>query len=177
MSSEEIRIARSIAFGHAAAGMFAVSIIVVGVSVHSVIYTDCFSQILSPSGIQLFMVTYGFTVFLETPAPKRKGRLPYMIITCILFVLPTIGTLVLYNRYFNIWWDMKGPLEYFPRQATQMEWANHVNNTLCCITFLLADGLMVYRCYMIWADRLWVVIFPGLLQAASTGEGDGRSTL
>lgn len=122
------------------------------------------------TGIQLFMVIYGFSVLLETPPSKRQGRLPYMFISLTLFALPTIAALVLFHRYFNIWRDMNGPLDYFPRRKTQGVWATYLNNALYCVTILLGDGLLLFRCYIIWADRLWVLVLPALLFISSVGK-------
>lgn len=116
------------------------------------------------------MVVYGFSLFLEMSPEKRRGRLPYMIINLAFFVLPTIGTLVVFNRYFNIWWDLQSPLEYGRRRATQMIWATHANNIIFKLTIWLGDSLMLYRCYVIWTDKIWVMAIPGLLYLATTGE-------
>lgn len=116
------------------------------------------------------MILYGLTVYLETPPAKREGRLLYMLVSLMLFILPTVAILVLFHRYFNIWWDLKGPLDYFPRRMSQLAWARDVNNTLVCMTILLGDSLMFYRCYIIWVDRLWVLIVPGLLYITVTGK-------
>jgi len=118
-------------------------------------------------GIQLFMVIYAFDVFLRMSPEKRKGRLPYMILNWVFFILPSIGTLLLFYRHFNIWWDVQSPLDFPKHRATQLMWTVHTNNTLVCLSILLGDSLMLYRCYIMWADKLWVMIVPGLLYIAT----------
>lgn len=116
------------------------------------------------------MVIYAFDVFLRMSPEKRKGRLPYMILNWVFFILPSIGTLLLFYRHFNIWWDVQSPLDFPKHRATQLMWTVHTNNTLVCLSILLGDSLMLYRCYIMWADKLWVMIVPGLLYIATAGK-------
>lgn len=163
--------ARTVVYANAAAGLLVVGNIVIGMC-YVVIVQNCVSRGTSIFfiGIQLFMVIYGFSVFLETPPSKRKGRLVYMIISLILFVLPTVASLVSFHRYFTVWRYTSVLLADPSARTPQLAWTAHVNNTLCYLTILLGDGLMLYRCYIIWADRLWVLIVPGLLFISSIGE-------
>lgn len=92
-----------------------------------------------------------------------------MVINLLLFIIPTLGTLVLFYRYFTIWWDSESPLDYRKRRVQQLMWAAYMNNTLGNISIVVGDLLLLYRCWLIWADRIWVIIFPSISYIASIG--------
>lgn len=46
-----------------------------------------------------------------------------------------------------------------------------VPNLMVLLNSWLADGLLLYRCYIIYAKKYWVVVFPCLMYLASVGMG------
>lgn len=120
-------------------------------------------------GIQIFMVTYSMVVFSETPRPARKGRHRYMVINLLLFLISTLATILVFTRYFTLWWDADGPLDYAQRRHGQAVWATLFNNIAGNFTICLGDALLLYRCYIVWADRKWVMIVPTVTYIAALG--------
>ncbi len=54
------------------------------------------------TGIQLFMCTYGQILFMESPGPLRRGRLPYIVVSWTIFLLFTLGQTINSHFVFNI---------------------------------------------------------------------------
>jgi hypothetical protein len=52
------------------------------------------SMTLVVAGIQLFMCLYNLSLYFETPKEKRRGRLPYILASFVIFVLFSIATSV-----------------------------------------------------------------------------------
>lgn len=77
--------------------------------------------------------------------------------------------MVLFYRYFTLWWESDSPLDYARRRSQTIMWAAHFNNTLSHITVWMGDMLLPYRAWLIWADKLWVMIIPGLAFMGAVG--------
>ncbi|TFK22302.1 hypothetical protein FA15DRAFT_563240, partial [Coprinopsis marcescibilis] len=119
-------------------------------------------------GIQFFMTSYGLVVFFETPPGKRKGRGPYIITGCLIFVLFTVSACIDIIKPFGALLEASDGLEYmeviFSDLAT---WKHIVNDVSISLVFVLGDGLLLYRCYLMFIGSWWVLVAPVLTYLSS----------
>ncbi|KAJ2936310.1 hypothetical protein H1R20_g780, partial [Candolleomyces eurysporus] len=112
-------------------------------------------------GIQLFMCIYGQILFTESPDPLRRGRLPYIVVSWTIFLLFTLGQTINSHFVFNI---VSGivPLEEAKQDALM------ITGTVTVVAIQwVGDGLLLYRAYIIWSDKLWVLVLPLLTYLAT----------
>ncbi|KAJ2913714.1 hypothetical protein MD484_g6704, partial [Candolleomyces efflorescens] len=112
-------------------------------------------------GIQLFMCTYGQILFMESPGPLRRGRLPYIVISWTIFLLFTLGQTINSHFVFNI---VSGivPLEEAKQDALM------ITGTVTVIAIQwVGDGLLLYRAYILWSEKLWLLVLPILTYLAT----------
>ncbi|KAH6914660.1 hypothetical protein BKA70DRAFT_1557055 [Coprinopsis sp. MPI-PUGE-AT-0042] len=124
-------------------------------------------------GIQLFMCLYGTSVLLGAPRELRKGRFRFIaigfvilvtsIITAVIDSVDTCATLL-----------NAGPAGAdIVRQWTLVETSSLsiVYKIVLNLSVVIGDVLMVWRCYVIWQDRKWVVLPPTIALVAATVTG------
>ncbi|TFK18009.1 hypothetical protein FA15DRAFT_628371 [Coprinopsis marcescibilis] len=121
------------------------------------------------TGFQAMICLYGAAVFLETPREGRKGRLPYIVLSLMIFLSSTVSaaldgfaTLDSVRSYGQSEELLEAPENVFfeIRQgpaALQLIW------------IALGDGVLLFRCYIIWHDKWWLVILPLLAYLAAIG--------
>lgn len=89
-------------------------------------------------GVQLFMCSYSFIVFLETPKTKRKGRWPYLVVMLVIFGLYAVWSLLdtawLYLRFVGV--DPSAPRKVHP-------WVFHGQTLSSMILIVVSDALLV----------------------------------
>lgn len=94
-------------------------------------------------GIQLFMCIYGLTVFLETPSSLRKGRLPYILLSFLLFVLLSISSTLNVNFLFRILFNATSPENFIFLRERTSDSLTFTSETLNLVVIFLGDGLLV----------------------------------
>ncbi|KAG2003801.1 hypothetical protein CC2G_004375 [Coprinopsis cinerea AmutBmut pab1-1] len=115
-------------------------------------------------GIQLCMFTYGLLAYLKTPQGVRKGRLPYIILSFVLLVLPLAVTcLDLRDEFRPIYQGELGMEYYQEKMLEERTWSPVVCQGLFYLILALGDGILVYRCWIIWNDFLPAVVLPVIL--------------
>ncbi|KAG2003731.1 hypothetical protein CC2G_004313 [Coprinopsis cinerea AmutBmut pab1-1] len=121
-------------------------------------------------GIQSFMCIYGLSAFLQTPRDLRKGRLPYIAISfLILTLLALTSAFELYRQFTTMYFS--GPGEEF-RQAENVmytHWSKVTSQVLMYLYMTIGDGLLLYRCYIIWQNAPWVIVLPGVMYLSFIG--------
>ncbi|EAU87219.1 hypothetical protein CC1G_10498 [Coprinopsis cinerea okayama7 len=118
--------------------------------------------------IQLFMVLYGLSVFLETPQSLKKGRLPYVAISFLILVMSGIPMGIDTFGFFDCLYRVGGGRPFLRCIVeTQYLWYNVCSTVLTQLLIILGDGILFYRCFIIWADKKIVLVLPGLLYLAS----------
>ncbi|KAF6748200.1 hypothetical protein DFP72DRAFT_917207, partial [Ephemerocybe angulata] len=118
-------------------------------------------------GIQLFMCIYGLTVFLETPRTARKGRVPYIIINFVLFFLLSISALMDARFLFRLLFESTSPKDFIARRQNMSDEMVFASQVLNLIVIFIGDAVMLWRCYMVWAEKRWVIILPCIIYVGS----------
>ena len=139
-------------------------------------------------GIQLFVCSYGLSLFLETPKHIRKGRIPYIVVSWVIFVLFCLAQTGDAYQMFEILYHgaADDPMDVLRlRHEDDHVWWR-LSSTFCIyVVNWIADGLLVsyfeasqeerkltgrqrvYRCYIIWTEKRWVCILPFLAYLSS----------
>ncbi|RXW12971.1 hypothetical protein EST38_g12880 [Candolleomyces aberdarensis] len=119
--------------------------------------------ILITTGIHLFLSIYGFSVFKEARAGKRKqARVPYLSVgfaVSALFCAYNILTSVyLAELLINTGTEETAFEEFIVEHmgGWLSVWA-----TVCQMGIsFIGTGFLIYRCYLVWEKKIWVVLFP-----------------
>ncbi|TFL00352.1 hypothetical protein BDV98DRAFT_583588 [Pterulicium gracile] len=121
-------------------------------------------------GLNLYM--YGQSVYflLTGNSGSFRKRMFYIIFGGVMTILITIATttnayfaqqIFIENRDFQL-----GPVGYYGLHIS--DWYNTFGSASDIAANFLGDGLLVYRCYIIWGGKWWVVILPACMYVAST---------
>ncbi|KAF6756297.1 hypothetical protein DFP72DRAFT_1066659 [Ephemerocybe angulata] len=118
-------------------------------------------------GIQLFMCIYGLVAFLEIPRAERRGRVRYIIISWTLFTLLTFDTFTNVSSFYRAVFYSKSPEDFASQRMKEFTWLSFAGCVACIAASLISDGLLLYRCYLIWNQKRQVLILPLLTYLAS----------
>ncbi|KAH6907523.1 hypothetical protein BKA70DRAFT_1283251 [Coprinopsis sp. MPI-PUGE-AT-0042] len=121
--------------------------------------------------IQMVLVLYGVSRFFASPKDRRKGRLRFIIISCLMLAMCAI------DRVFDSWNDFLvlytgGPdgisyLQAYGALGVDWRW-QPIGDAFLSAAIVLGEILMLWRCLVLWTDRKWVVLFPFLVFLGST---------
>ncbi|THU78137.1 hypothetical protein K435DRAFT_973654 [Dendrothele bispora CBS 962.96] len=123
-------------------------------------------------GIELFTFAQAAHCILNSGGIRSSpgSRVFYVAYGAVLLAMVTIAvtTDALWGQF--MWIDHRnypgGPLGYF--SATTSMWMNVFGSAADATANILGDGLLLYRCYMIWGSRFWIIALPGLVYLASS---------
>lgn len=115
------------------------------------------------AGVQFFMCSYIVLSYLESSKSERRGRLPYIIASVLIFVLFALMASLDSFFVFDIAFEATSgfafnTLFYF----NDLGWARKTSVWAMTFYVAIADSVLVYRSYMIWKDKWWVCI-PNVL--------------
>ncbi|KAA1470526.1 hypothetical protein DENSPDRAFT_836344 [Dentipellis sp. KUC8613] len=120
-------------------------------------------------GLQLWMYFQSVWSLFKSRSSHYKTRRFYVIYGGILLILLTFS--VISNALFGqeAWIEHRAEMDpaIFLAENTSL-WYNTLGSAADITVNFMGDGLLVYRCYMIWGSRLWVVAFPFIIYLAST---------
>ncbi|KAJ4499745.1 hypothetical protein C8R41DRAFT_875766 [Lentinula lateritia] len=124
-------------------------------------------------GIELFTFAQAVhTILNQPPQTNHRGQTFYIYYGAVLITMVTIAVITdaLWGEF--MWIDHRdvsgGPLAYF--EATTSMWMNVLGSAADATANIMGDGLLLYRCYMIWGSNLWVVVLPCCIYLASSGK-------
>ncbi|KAH6907536.1 hypothetical protein BKA70DRAFT_1563040 [Coprinopsis sp. MPI-PUGE-AT-0042] len=117
--------------------------------------------------VHIVLVLYGVSGFFSTPKERRKGRLRFIIISCLMMVMCAIDIVAsdLWEYFLILYAGGPDGLSYLQTMSDQREnwlWVT-IGDILFTTAIVLGDILMLWRCLVLWTDRKWVVIFPSLV--------------
>ncbi|TFK22291.1 hypothetical protein FA15DRAFT_758106 [Coprinopsis marcescibilis] len=131
------------------------------------------------AGIQLFMTSYSIAIFFETPPERRKGREPYLLVGCLIFVFFTLSACVDISKPFNLLLEASDGAEWIQlASADDASWRSTLSDVSFSLVFILGDGLLLYRCYLILLrTSLWLLVLPVLTYLSAIALGICGSVL
>jgi len=115
------------------------------------------------------MCLFSTNLILSLPPSTRKGRDVYMYIGGLILALVTI--VVLTDAIFLefMWIDHRngpgGPLGYL--QANSSIWWQTLGTAANQVSNFIGDGLLMYRCFVIYNNNPLVIVFPVILYLGS----------
>lgn len=125
------------------------------------------------SGILAFMWCYTLSRFMETHSTGKKVRMPYLVASFVLFCLTLtssiIGGVAIYEILFRVGLgDGSTGLGWDTVDAIYADiWSK--GDLIWDISVLLADMLLVWRFYLVWAEYPWVTAIPVSIFLANLG--------
>ncbi|KAJ6604234.1 hypothetical protein DFH09DRAFT_1300483 [Mycena vulgaris] len=116
-------------------------------------------------GMQLFMFFLSNYFLLYSSTDARKESFFYIFYGSVMMILWTVASSCNAEFGLLIWVEHRdvlgGPAAYLSENLSA--WYNTLGTvTGICMNFL-ADGLLLYRCYIIWGSSLKIVAFPILM--------------
>ncbi|KAH6912330.1 hypothetical protein BKA70DRAFT_1267220 [Coprinopsis sp. MPI-PUGE-AT-0042] len=121
--------------------------------------------------LESVLVFGGLAAFLRAPKNRREGRLRFILFSfAILATSSTDITLDLVEFFGDLYTGGPTGNEFLKVISTY----NKKRNTLAVAadsawgaTILLGDGLMLWRCFILWRNKIWVLV-PSLLAFLGT---------
>ncbi|KZT23819.1 hypothetical protein NEOLEDRAFT_517483 [Neolentinus lepideus HHB14362 ss-1] len=139
-------------------------------------------------GICLNGVLYGFQLiisFLSTQylvhsrnqlardRERLMGNSFYIVYTVILLFCVTWGWAMNALMGQLMWIEHRdfpgGPVAYM--YANSAAWFDVIGSAMPLIANIMSDGLLIYRCYILWYGHPWLIVFPSLVYLASAAMG------
>lgn len=117
-------------------------------------------------GLEVFAFCYSAHLFIST---RHASRL-YIIFGGVILALSTITFITDAILCQFVWIDHRdwpgGPVEYLVTHISS--WRQVLGTAACQMTNILADSLLLYRCYLIYNGRWKVVIVPFLIHLGAS---------
>ncbi|KAG2355111.1 hypothetical protein BDR07DRAFT_1474179 [Suillus spraguei] len=118
----------------------------------------------------LFLYAYSTYLLMSSIKPATRRRtLFYIYFGGLLLLLLTISAAT--NVAFGelMWIEKRnipgGPAAFFADNLAA--WYNVFGTAADCLANILTDGLLLYRCYIIWGSNLRVVVIPAIIYLGS----------
>ncbi|TFK20535.1 hypothetical protein FA15DRAFT_646893 [Coprinopsis marcescibilis] len=134
-------------------------------------YYANFVMSIFAAGVQCFMALYCLALFLGLPAEKRKGRTLYVVTGCIIFVVYTTAACMDVSELFDRLFETSNGTDFLARPFRGGDegypWTTYVGEICVLLLFLLGDGLLLYRCFLVLSCR-WLLVLPALTYLATS---------
>ncbi|KAH6908445.1 hypothetical protein BKA70DRAFT_1222651 [Coprinopsis sp. MPI-PUGE-AT-0042] len=110
--------------------------------------------------------------YVEAPTEIRRRRRPYVITSLFILLLSCSAAIFDGIHIYNILLGVTpGPEHSLGGYKVIMD--NLTLGSVASLTFdialWIADGVLVYRCYVVWFDRPWVSVIPAILWLTNIG--------
>ncbi|KAG2008437.1 hypothetical protein CC2G_013869 [Coprinopsis cinerea AmutBmut pab1-1] len=112
-------------------------------------------------GMQIFAVISILVFHGESPLVTKRQRRPYVISSCIILVLSALGISIDLVKFANFIIRVADGRASDPGADTA--WWALMGDVCNFLAVVFGDAVLVYRCYIIWNDRKWVITVPVLL--------------
>ncbi|KAG2006736.1 hypothetical protein CC2G_014488 [Coprinopsis cinerea AmutBmut pab1-1] len=125
------------------------------------------------TAIALFMWTYSVTIFRELTEEERSGRRRYLVISFMILACSCISAITSGIESHRAALETLPSLDNF-QDVFESRYNGVLMKTSSVTLYLQAwigDALLVYRCFIIWRDRLGLAVIPVLIYIASMGVG------
>ncbi|KAK7039645.1 hypothetical protein R3P38DRAFT_2901092 [Favolaschia claudopus] len=105
----------------------------------------------------------------HTTSSASNHRL--LSVLCMIWVLSAAHWIInVYRAYSAFMLFPAGPVAFYNTLSLPSYTAR---NTVYCLLTVLADSFVVYRCYVVWQRRWWIVVIPALLLISTLVTGIG----
>ncbi|TFK17618.1 hypothetical protein FA15DRAFT_698385 [Coprinopsis marcescibilis] len=123
-------------------------------------------------GVHVFISVYSLSTLLSSPRGVMKARAPYIAVGLVIFVLYTLMAALDAYGVFSLMFGSASGQDILAKGPTfDQQWFRVMSTFMFLLAMFIGDGVMLYRCSVIWQDRRWVLIVPGLCYLASIGLG------
>ncbi|TFK16741.1 hypothetical protein FA15DRAFT_676578 [Coprinopsis marcescibilis] len=123
-------------------------------------------------GVQVFITVYSLSTLLSSPRGVMKARAPYIAVGLVIFVFYTLMAALDAYGVFSLMFGSASGQDILAKGPTfDQQWFRVMSTFMFLLAMFIGDGLMLYRCSVIWQDRRCVLIIPGLCYFASIGLG------
>ncbi|KAF9479329.1 hypothetical protein BDN70DRAFT_906328 [Pholiota conissans] len=115
------------------------------------------------------MFAHSLNLYMKTAPSLQSKRRIYVIIgaSSVSLTAVVVFTDVVFMEF--MWIDHRdfdgGPLGYL--MANSSIWWQTFGTAANQVTNFIGDGLLLYRCYIIWGRSIWAIIFPSLIYLSS----------
>ncbi|KAF8965381.1 hypothetical protein BDZ97DRAFT_779717 [Flammula alnicola] len=114
-------------------------------------------------GVYACLFFEAFYIMLKKRSAGMSSAKVFLGGTIAMFLVATADIVVNLYRFiqgFVLHVDPLGPFSYFFNFG---RWDALAHNAMLCIMTWLGDGLVIYRCYVIWDRKIWVTVVPVIL--------------
>ncbi|KAG2006688.1 hypothetical protein CC2G_014445 [Coprinopsis cinerea AmutBmut pab1-1] len=129
------------------------------------------SMAIPVAAVEVFMCIHGLNLFMNMSSIRRKGLTLYMVVASVLTVISCINAVTSGIFSFRIFLDTSQSLDNVNEALHSHD--NSVVDHIVSFTLIgqrwIGDALLVYRCFVIWHDHLWVAIAPVFVFLISLG--------
>ncbi|KAG2006696.1 hypothetical protein CC2G_014452 [Coprinopsis cinerea AmutBmut pab1-1] len=112
------------------------------------------------AAIEVFMWIYGLNLYRELPPQTRKGLGSYLLVGFLMMSLSCINATTSSMYSFGIIFETSGSksMENIHDVIDRLENSvvDHVESFTLVAQRWIGDALIVFRCYIIWKDRIFV---------------------
>ncbi|TFY81067.1 hypothetical protein EWM64_g2946 [Hericium alpestre] len=120
-------------------------------------------------GLELYICFQSIYYLFTRRTSHRTHTRFYVAYGVVMLLLFTISLAVNALLGQLMWIDHRdvpgGPAAYLEENLAS--WWQTFGTTASVATNILGDGLLLYRCYMVWGSRLWIVAFPIMIYLGS----------
>lgn len=117
---------------------------------------------IASSAIQVFMWFYSLSIYLRSKQDERQARNPFLFVSLLILLLSIsssiVGGISIYNILLDVVRGKEHALDGFIAAQYRIDAVWLKGDLLWNIAIWIADGLLVYRCYIVWYDRIWVSV-------------------
>ncbi|TFK51057.1 hypothetical protein OE88DRAFT_1808561 [Heliocybe sulcata] len=121
-------------------------------------------------GLQIYITFQAIYYLTASQSRASRARAFYIAYEIVLLVCSIIGWAVdcLLGQYMFIENPgyPGGPAAWFSDNSAV--WWNIFGSAFDMLAIFMADGLLLYRCYIVWGSNRWIIAFPALLYLVST---------
>ncbi|KAF9524612.1 hypothetical protein CPB83DRAFT_860992 [Crepidotus variabilis] len=123
-------------------------------------------------GVELLLCLYCLSIHLETPRRLRKGRTRYIYLLFFMGVMYIASEAAGYYPFYSMYLTSRPDSPKAKAQAQtslngKPAWYEYI--TLVCSNSItwVGDGLLVFRCFIVWRENPWVTLLPALTYLAA----------
>ncbi|KAJ3544747.1 hypothetical protein NM688_g5704 [Phlebia brevispora] len=115
----------------------------------------------------LYMVLFVICMYILVYRKDKNAPLnwPMILATMALFSMSTVHVVVDFVRGLRAFFSAPSALAYY---AEIWDGLSIFKQALYATNNIVADGLVVYRCYVVWGRSLYVIVVPVLMLIATT---------